>query len=144
VDDKLIGYWSDQPVYQGDMEAADLAFRSDATGWTYWSRDGGGFDVYRFSWHTSGQRQLTLAMEQELSGTWDLHGQTTQYHVESLSACDDQVVLGYQIRDTRDVFKLPARLLELDQPISPGTIGDRFAFRRELAENERDPTTRST
>jgi hypothetical protein len=31
-------------------------------------------------------------------------------------------------------------VLQFDQPISLGTIGKRFAFKRELAEHEQDPT----
>jgi hypothetical protein len=41
-DTRLVGYWSDKNLYQGAMEAADIAFRPDGTGWAYWSRAGGG------------------------------------------------------------------------------------------------------
>lgn len=40
----------------------------------------------------------------------------------------------------QNVFRKPATLLELDQPISLGTIDTRFALQRELAEDEHDPT----
>jgi hypothetical protein len=56
LDERLVGYWSDEDLYQGAMEAADIAFRADGTGWTYWSRDGGTFYVVRFSWHTGANR----------------------------------------------------------------------------------------
>jgi len=143
LDARLVGYWSDEPLYQGAMEAADIAFRTDGTGWTYWSRDGGTFFVYRFSWHTTAGRQLTLDLRQELSGTWDLAGRTTRHRVTSQATCDKQIVLAYEIRAGQDVLRRPATLLHVDQPISLGTIGDRFALKRELAENEQDPTTRS-
>jgi hypothetical protein len=148
LDARLVGYWSDEPLYQGAMEAADIAFRADGTGWTYWSRDAGTFFVYRFRWHTTAGRRLTLNLHQELSGTWDLAGRTpqhrvTRHRVTSQATCDRQIVLAYNIRAGQDLLGRPATLLDVDQPISLGTIGDRFAFERELAENEQDPTTRS-
>jgi hypothetical protein len=66
MDDKLIGYWSDEPLYQGFMEAAG-----------------------------------------------------------------------------QNVLHKPATVLQLDQPISLGTVGDRFSFKRELGDQEQDPTTNS-
>jgi len=142
LDESLIGYWSDESLYQGAMEAADIAFRSDGTGWTDWSRDGGPFHVYRFSWHTSAGHQLTLALDRELSGTWELQNHTTRYRVESQTGCDEQIMLTYEIRPGQDALKAPAKLLQFDKPISLGTIGDRFAFKHELGEDEQDPTTR--
>jgi hypothetical protein len=143
LDENLIGYWSDEPLYQGAMEAADIAFRLDGTGWTDWSRDGGAFHVFRFSWHTSVGHQLTLALDRELSGTWELRDHTTRYQVQSQTGRDEQIVLAYQIRTGEDALKTPAKLLQFDKPISLGTIGDRFAFKRALGEDEQDLTTRS-
>ena len=80
-DARLVGYWSDEPLYQGAMEAADIAFRADGTGWTYWSRSGGTFFVRRFTWHTTAGRQLTLDLHRELSGTWDRQGHATTHRV---------------------------------------------------------------
>ena len=34
LDERLVGYWQDEDLYQGSMEAADIAFRGDGTGWT--------------------------------------------------------------------------------------------------------------
>ena len=48
----------------------------------------------------------------------------------------------YQIRTGQDALGRPATLLETSQQISLGTIGDRFALKRELAEDEQDPTVR--
>jgi hypothetical protein len=140
LDEGLIGYWSDEPLYQGAMEAADIAFRPDGTGWTNWSRDGGTFHVYRFSWHTPASDQLTLALGQELSGTWDVQSHTTRYHVQSQTSCSRQIELAYQIRPGQDALEEPTKLLQLDKPIRLGVIGDRFAFMRELAEDEQGPT----
>lgn len=143
LDPRLVGYWSDEALYQGAMEAADIAFRPDGTGWTYWSRDGGTFDVYRFRWHTTAGHHLTLDLHQYLFGTRDLAGHTTRHHVRSQASPGKQLVLTYQITTGQDSLKRSATLLELDQPISLGTVGDRFAFKRELREDEQDPTTRS-
>jgi len=142
VDDRLIGYWSDEPLYQGSMEGADIAFRTDGTGWTYWSRDGGTFYVNRFSWYTD-DRHLTLDLHETLYGTWHLEDHTTRHRVRSQDAYHKRVALTYQIAAGQNALHKPATVLQLDQPISLGTIGDRFAFRRELAEDEQDPTTRS-
>jgi hypothetical protein len=142
LDPRLVGYWSDEALYQGAMEAADIAFRPDGIGWTYWSRDGGTFSVDRFTWHTAAGHRLTLDLHEHLFGTWDLAGHTTRHHVDSRSPRDKQLILAYQITEGQDSFRRPATLLEFDQPISLGTIGDRFAFKRELAEDEQDPTTR--
>jgi len=141
LDTRLVGYWSDEALYQGAMEAADIAFRPDGTGWTYWSRFGGAFFVLRFSWHTTDGRSLTLDLDQELSGTWDLHRHTIRHHVDSQATCGKQLVLAYTITAGQDTLKRPATLLELDQRISLGTIGDRFAFKRGLAQDEHDPAT---
>jgi hypothetical protein len=133
---RLVGYWSDEPLYQGAMEAADIAFRADGTGWTYWSRSGGTFFVRRFTWHTTAGRQLTLDLHWELSGTWDLQGHTATYRVTRQAACGRRIVLAYQIHAGQDILGRPATLLEVHQPISLGTIGDRFALSRELAKDE--------
>jgi hypothetical protein len=142
-DERLVGYWSDEDLYQGAMEAADIAFRSDGTGWTYWSRDGGPFNVLRFVWHTGASHTLTLDLHQELSGTWELHDHATQHRVSSQAARDKQIVLAYEITAGQNLYRKPATLLQFDQQISIGTIGNRFTYKRELAQTEYDPTTRS-
>jgi hypothetical protein len=139
LDTRLVGYWSDENLYQGNMEAADIAFRPDGNGWAYWSRDGGGLFILRFSWHTTAGGQLGLDLREKLSGSWDLEGHVTRYRVTSQEACDTKIVLAYEIRAGQDVVGKPATLLEVSQQISRGTIGDRFALKRELAEDEQDP-----
>jgi hypothetical protein len=143
LDERLVGYWSDEDLYQGDMEAADIVFRHDGTGWTYWSKFGGPFVVYRFTWHTAADGRLTLVLHQQLAGTWNLQGDTFRHRVTSRAASDRTVLLIYAIRPGQDVFGRPATLLNVDHPISLGTIGDRFALKRELLEDEQDPTTRN-
>jgi hypothetical protein len=141
LDAILMGYWSDEALYQGAMEAASIAFRSDGTGWTYWSRSGGTFSVHRFGWHTTttAGRQLTLDLHEELYGSWQLADGTTQHQVTSQAARGERIVLAYQIRPGHDVLGRPATLLETGQPVSPGTIGDRFVRTRDLAHDEHDP-----
>jgi len=34
LEPRLVGYRSDEALYQGAMEAADIAFRPDGIGWT--------------------------------------------------------------------------------------------------------------
>jgi hypothetical protein len=43
----------------------------------------------------------------------------------------------------RGCLQSVSKLLQFDKPVSLGAIGDRFAFKRELGEDEQDPTTRS-
>jgi hypothetical protein len=69
LDPRLVGYWSDEALYQGAMEAADIAFRPDGTGWTYWSRDGGTFYVDRFSWHARAGPASSGAMPAHVTPT---------------------------------------------------------------------------
>jgi hypothetical protein len=142
LDTRLVGYWSDKNLYQGTMEAADIAFRPDGTGWAYWSRIGGGFFVLRFSWDTPKDWQLVLGLREELSGRWRAERHTVRHRVTSQIACDTKIVLTYKIRAGQDVLGRPATLLEAGQPISRGTIGDRFALERELAGDEQDPAAR--
>jgi hypothetical protein len=92
----LVGYWSDEDLYQGAMEAADIAFRPDGTGWTYWSRDGGTFFILRFRWHTTNDQHLTLGLHEKLSGTWDLESSSTRHHVTSQSARGEQIAVTYK------------------------------------------------
>jgi hypothetical protein len=142
LDYRLVGYWSDETVYQGAMEVTDIAFRRDGTGWTYWSRDGGGFEVFRFSWHTAADHQLTIDLQELLSGIWDLAEHAVHHHVRSQTRWDKQIVVTYEVTPGQNVFREPATLLRLDRPISVATIGDQFAFKRQLAETDHDPTSR--
>jgi hypothetical protein len=142
LDMRLVGYWSDEDLCQGAMEAADIAFRPDGTGWTYWSRDGGTFFILRFRWHTTNDQHLTLGLHEKLSGTWDLESSSTRHHVTSQSARGEQIAVTYKTTPGHNVFGKPATLLELDKEVSPGTIGDRFALKRQLTDNEHDPASR--
>lgn len=141
LDSRLVGYWSDADLYQGSMEAADIAFRPDGIGWAHWSRDGGGFFVLRFSWHTGGGQRLTLRLRQKLSGTWDLDGSSVRHHVTSQDALDEHFAATYQTSPGRNLYGEPATLLRLDKALRPGTIGDKFALRRPLSDDERDPVS---
>jgi hypothetical protein len=142
MDRRLVGYWSDKNLYLGGMKAADIAFRPDGNGWALGLNAGGGFVILRFTWHAAERRRLTLHLREELSGTWHREGRTYRHRVTSQNACDTKIVLAYKIRRSRDVLGRPATLLEAGQRISPGVIGDRFAFERELARHERDPAVR--
>jgi hypothetical protein len=54
LDARLAGYWSGKNLYLGEMEATDIAFSSDGTGWIDWSNAEGAFEILRFSWQTTG------------------------------------------------------------------------------------------
>jgi hypothetical protein len=140
LDHRLTGYWSDEPLYLGAMEAAEIAFRGDGIGWTYWSRFGGAFEVLRFSWRTAEGRRLTIDLHKLLSGTWDLAGHAVRHHISDQTRRDEQIVLTYDLTTGQNVLGEPATLLTVNRPIVIGTIGERFAFRRELAQTEEDPT----
>lgn len=141
LDSRLAGYWSDKNLNLGAMEAADVAFRPDGSGWVYWA-NAGGFFVSRFTWHVAERRELTLDMHEELSGRWRWERHAVRYRVASQEARGTTTVLTYQIRQGQDVLGRPATLLETGEPISLGTVGSRFAFERELAGDERDPVAR--
>jgi hypothetical protein len=138
-----VGYWSDEDLYLGVMEAADIVFGPDGNGWVYWSRDGGGYFIVRFGWHAVDGRELVLGLREKLSGSWDRVGSVTRHHVASQAQCDTEMVLGYEIRAGQDVFGRPARLLGTGQPVVRGAVGDRFAFKRALAGAEQDPVARA-
>jgi hypothetical protein len=142
LDKRLVGYWSDKNLQIGSMEGADVAFRADGYGWVHWSNFGGGFFIMRFSWDVAEGARLTLAIYEELSGTWRREQHTSRYRVSRQEACDTKTVLTYEIRQGQDVLGRPALLLETGQPVSLGTVGSRFAFERELAGNEQDRVAR--
>jgi hypothetical protein len=134
-----VGYWSDKNLYQGAMEGADIAFRPDGNGWTYWSRIGYSFFIQRFGWDSADGNQLVLDLREELSGRWYTERYATRHRVTSRDACDTKIVLSYEIHAGDNVLGEPATLLEVSQPVSLGTIGNRFAFERTLAASEDDP-----
>jgi hypothetical protein len=100
--------------------------------------------VLRFRWHTTDDSQLALEAHEELSGSWELEDRWTLYHVTSTIGCDMNIVLAYKVRAGHDLFGTPATLFEADRPISQGTIGNRFARKRDLADGEQDPVASTT
>jgi len=141
LDPDLLGYWSDDAIYLGAMEAADIAFRADGSGWTYRSRDGGGFSVHRFGWHTR-HGQVAIRLRRALSGTWTLRGSTVHHRVTGDDACDVRLTTSYTVAVGQDVFGNPATLLEFGRDVIPGTVGDRFARKSPQADAGEDPLTR--
>jgi len=142
-DAHLVGHWSDDVLYQGSMESAAIVFRPDGSGWTYWARVGGVFSVDRFGWRTASHGQLYLRLVQHLSGTWTVQGQDIRHGIKSQHTRDTELVLAYTINTAPDIFGNPTTLLELDQPVMPGTVGDRFALTDSDARVE-DPTITGT
>ncbi len=141
LDARLVGYWSDEPLYLGAMEATDIAFRADGTGWTYWS-NAGGFEIVRFGWQATGP-SLVLHMREYVGGSWHLDGGTVIHQQREQSARDEQVPVGYEITAGRNVFGDPATVLQFDRHVLRGVSSNRFALQRELADDERDPACNS-
>ena len=139
LDGRLAGYWSDNDLYQGAMESADVAFRPGGTGWTYWSRSGGPFTVMRFSWSTTVAGQLTLNLRDVQSGTWVLRDRAVRHRVNSQEPCDDQIEVAYEVKAGRNVSGNPVTLLQFERRLRVGTIGDRFALLRDLTDAELVP-----
>ena len=134
LDGRLVGYWSDRDLYQGAMESAELAFRADGTGWTYWSRSGGPFQVMH--WDTTASGQHTLGLREKLSGRWHLDGRAVRHRVDRQGPSRQRIVLAYAISPGQDLYRRPAMLLQFDRGVMMGTIGDRFARLRDLTEAE--------
>ena len=86
---------------------------------------------------------METVQHDRLVGVWDLAEHAVQHHVRSQTRCDRQIVVAYEVTSGQNVFRKPATPLRLDRPISVATIGDVFAFKRQLAETDHDPTTRS-
>jgi len=137
-DARLVGYWTDKNLYLGGMEASDIAFRADGTGWVYWYNAAGGFEVLRFSWQAAGQ-DLTVSLHEVVSGTWSLDGGAVTHRANSQVGSDEQIALAYEITAGRDAIGKPATLLEFDKPVILGVTANRFALERELALDEQDP-----
>jgi hypothetical protein len=75
LEPRLVGYWTDKYLYTGDMESAGIAFRADGTGWVYWCA-AAAFEIQLFTWHTAADNHLSINLDEQVSGTWHLHGQT--------------------------------------------------------------------
>ena len=139
-DGRLLGYWSDDVLYQGSMEAADIAFAPHEAGWIYWARDGGVFTVDRFTWHTTGRRRLQLRTHRCLSGNWTVREGRVYHRVDEQYRCNDTMSFAYTIGVGRDATGDAVTVLELDRPVSVGTVGERFAFKHGGVRGKDDPT----
>lgn len=134
----LVGYWSDKHLYPGDMEATDIAFCADGTGWTDWTNAAQAFEIMRFRWQASGST-LVLHLHEYVSGTWNLDGGTAPRQQRDRHALDEQIPLGYEITEGQNAVGGPATVLQFDRHVILGVSSNRFAFERELADGERDP-----
>jgi hypothetical protein len=139
LDRRLVGYWSDKHLYMGSMEAADIAFRADGTGWTYWSNAAGGFEVLRFMWRQTSRSALTLRVREYAGGTWSLDRGTVIHQLREQRADDKQIALSYEITAGQNAVGDPAMVLQFDKDVIRGVVGDRFALDRALAASEHDP-----
>jgi hypothetical protein len=143
LDRRLVGYWSDKHLYVGGMEGADIAFRADGTGWTYWSNAAGGFEILRFLWRQTSRSALTLRVREYAGGTWSLNRGTVTHQLRKQRADDQQIALGYEITAGQNAVGDPATVLQFDKDVIRGSVGNRFALDRTLAASEHDPAYRS-
>jgi hypothetical protein len=140
-DPRLPGYWSDRYLYQGSMEAADLAFGADGTGWQYWSNFGGAFELLLFRWRLGPESVLGLHLFEYAGGDWArdrAQGRRT-YQLRERHGGDDRIDVAYEIKAGRDVNGRPVTLLEFERDVRSGLMGGRFARQRDLAPDERNP-----
>jgi hypothetical protein len=140
-DSQIVGYWSDEELYFDSMEVAEIVFRPEGSGWMYWAHFRT-FAMRRFDWHTTADHSLVLRCRERLSGTWIRRDEAFEHHVTDQHPEDEERVLHYQVNDGRNVFGKPATLLQFSKAVITGAIGDRFAFKREVAEGEADPVAR--
>src|SRR5215467_720382 len=137
-DDRLVSTWSDKTLYMGSMEVGEITCRPDGSGWTYWSSDGGSFDVLRFAWLSSSRGHVDIQVRRSLFGWWTAGGSETRYQVESDRPDDAVWAVKYTISSGRDVLGNKVSLLEFDRDLSIGTLGRRFA--RKSTASADDPT----
>ncbi len=137
-DSQIVGYWSDEALYFDSMEVAEIVFRPDGSGWTYWAHFRA-FALQRFDWHTTADQSLVLSCRERLSGTWIRRDSGFEHQVSEQHPDGEERVLHYRVNAGRNVFGQPATLLEFSTPVITGVLGDRFAYRREVAEGEADP-----
>jgi hypothetical protein len=141
LDERLVGYWSDKEVYPGGMEAADIAFRPDGTGWVYWYNAARGFGVTSFTWRATASGHVAFTLGETASGTWQFVGGVLSHEVRSREAGEKQLTVAYRLTPAPPGTARPAALLEFSQPIIRGVTDRRFAFERELPENEHSPAS---
>ncbi|MFT7873406.1 MULTISPECIES: hypothetical protein [Amycolatopsis] len=124
----LVGYWSEQEVYPGSPEYADLGFRADGSGWMYWASWSKEFLVHRFRWHVPAPGVLAVRLHLTVGGEWSVDEGHVTHHVEYREDADSVVEVGWVIE--------PSSELILDRP--PASLcGTRF---RPVADGGTDPT----
>lgn len=139
ADERLVGYWSDKDLYLGGMEATDIAFRADGTGWTNWSNAAGAFEIVRFRWQAASDAALVLHLREPVSGTWNLDGGTVTHQQRDREPLNEQLSLSYEIAEGQNAVSNPATVLRFDRHVIDGIGSNQFAFERRLAASERDP-----
>ncbi|HEX6523666.1 MAG TPA: hypothetical protein VF070_27250 [Streptosporangiaceae bacterium] len=138
LDSQIVGYWSDEELYFDSMEVAEIVLRPEGSGWTYRAHFRT-FALHRFDWHTTADHSLVLCCRECLSGTWVRQETEFKHQVAEQRLDDEERVLHYQVSEGHNVFGKPATLLQFSKPVITGAIGDRFAYKREVAEGEADP-----
>jgi hypothetical protein len=127
ADARLLGKWSNKNLSLGSMAAVDIAFSAEGTGWIHWSNVGGGFELMRFRWRDASGRDLTLDLYEYESGTWRMVDGRPPRQTKKQRE-DERIAVAYQITAGQDVVGNPATILEFDQPLIRGVVGNRFAL----------------
>lgn len=145
----LVGCWSDRDLYQGSMEACDLALCADGAGWYEWSNFGGSFEVLRLRWRRLPPGQLKVRILRYLRGTWALQGSVADiragraqpvvhHNVEEERLRTETLVTSYAIYPDTDALGRPVTVLELEHKVGQA---NRFALLRHDVAAAEDPTT---
>jgi hypothetical protein len=121
ADGNLVGHWSDRDLYPHDTEFADLVFRADGTGWTYWCSWSMEFNVERFRWRETTPGVLEVRLVLLLSGTWSTVEGETRHEVTDREPLDTNSTHAYRL--TGDPLTL-----ELDRPVDVDLGGTRFTL----------------
>jgi hypothetical protein len=122
IDKDLTGHWSERDLDPHSVELGEVAFRSDGTGWLYWSSWSKSFSLHRFTWQVPGPGRVDVHFGHYFAGTW--HPDDT--HEVETDELDERVLeLSYTIKPASGDI---GPVLEFDQRLDAWTAGNRFAL----------------
>jgi hypothetical protein len=112
----LVGSWDDHELYQGSMEANDLRFNADGTGWARWQNALASSTRF-FHWVLLAEGRLAIHTDRLVQDP--APGRTLT--PEDLGQPD---LIDYTIEPGHNVFSQPRDILRLSRKLA---LGDRFA-----------------
>lgn len=128
LDHRLLGLWSERPLFPHDVESAELTFRANGTGWLYWSSWSTSFTVSRYTWALTRPGHLALKFHRTLDGTWSIDDGVTRHEVESEEPDDTNVEIGYRIGPGEGQYGERFTVLSFDHPLHGYLAGSRFGW----------------